>query len=115
MRDRSGADGHSTMTQLDRLHETGLRRLGKPKQGFHYAGANGAKVSRGDLARINALRIPPAWRNVAINRSSSAPLQAVGQDAAGRWQHLYREPHCRRDRQKFLRLLKFAEALPNMR
>ena len=104
------------MTHFDRLQETGLRRLGKAKQGFHYAGANGAKVSRGDLARINALRIPPAWRNVAINRSSSAPLQAVGQDAAGRWQYLYHENHtARRDRQKFLRLLKFAEALPNMR
>src|SRR5229473_196352 len=106
MQDRSSAD--SAMTQLDKLHETGLRRLGKAKQGFRYAGADGARLSRGDLARINALRIPPAWRNVAINRASSAPVQAVGQDAAGRWQYLYHENYtARRDRQKFLRLLKF--------
>ena len=104
------------MTQLDALQKTGLRRLGRAKQGFHYAGADGAKVGRGEVARINGLRIPPAWRNVAVNRSASAPVQAVGQDSAGRWQYLYHENYtARRDRQKFLRLLKFAEALPNMR
>src|SRR6266571_4751476 len=116
MQDRSGADGHSAMTQLDALQKTGLRRLGRAKQGFHYAGTDGAKVGRGDVARINGVRIPPAWRHVAVNRSASAPVQAVGQDAAGRWQYLYHENHtARRNRQKFLRLLKFAEALPNMR
>jgi DNA topoisomerase-1 len=104
------------MTQLERLQKHGIRRLGKPGRGFRYVSANCAKVGREDLARINTLRIPPAWTDVAINRSPGGLLQAVGMDAAGRWQYLYHEHHIARgDRKKFERLLKFAQALPNMR
>jgi DNA topoisomerase I len=104
------------MTQLERLQKTGIRRLGTPNSGFRYQSANGAVVSRPDLARIKALRIPPAWTNVAINRSPQGMLQAVGADAAGRWQYLYHEAHIkRRERKKFERLLHFAQALPRMR
>ena len=39
--------------------------------------------------RIQKLRIPPAWRDVRIARSDSAPLQAVGVDKKGRTQYLY--------------------------
>ena len=43
-------------------------------------------------------------------------LQAIGRDAAGRWQYLYHENHIRQQEQKkFERLLKFAESLPRMR
>ena len=104
------------MTQLERLQRTGIRRLGTPNGGFRYQSANGAAVSRADLARIKALRIPPAWTSVAINRSPQGMLQAVGADAAGRWQYLYHETHIRkRERRKFERLLHFAQALPKMR
>ena len=104
------------MTQLERLQTQGIRRLGKPGRGFRYVWADGARVGREDLARINNLRIPPAWTDVAINRSPSGLLQAVGMDAAGRWQYLYHQNHIARvERKKFDRLLKFALALPNMR
>jgi DNA topoisomerase-1 len=104
------------MTQLERLQETGIRRLGTPKRGFRYVGPGGARVGRQDRSRINALRIPPAWTDVAINSSPGGSLQAVGKDAAGRWQYLYHANHiARAERRKFDRLLKFAEALPNMR
>ena len=104
------------MTQLERLQTTGIRRLGTAKRGFRYLGPEGAKVGPQDRARINDLRIPPAWVDVAINRSPGGLLQAVGMDAAGRWQYLYHANHiARAERKKFDRLLKFAEALPNMR
>jgi DNA topoisomerase-1 len=104
------------MTQLERLQKTGIQRLGTPKSGFRYESANGGSVSRADLARIKALRIPPAWTNVAINRSAKGMLQAVGTDAAGRSQYLYHENHVRkREQKKFGRLLAFAQALPKMR
>ena len=104
------------MTQLERLQKTGIHRLGTPGRRFRYVWADGAKVSREYLARIKALRIPPAWTEVAINRSPGGLLQAVGMDAAGRWQYLYHANHIARvDRKKFDRLLKFAQALPTMR
>ena len=49
------------------LQQTGIRRLG-PKNRFRYVGADRRAVSRTDLARIDALKIPPAWTEVAINR-----------------------------------------------
>src|SRR5882762_185173 len=104
------------MTRLERLQKDGIRRLGTPKRGFRYAGPEGKKVSRADLKRIDALRIPPAWTNVAINPSAGGMVQVVGMDAAGRWQYLYHDNHIKRsERKKFERLLKFAQALPQMR
>ena len=103
------------MTHLERLQTTGIRRLG-PKNGFRYVASDGGKVNRDDLARIDALKIPPAWVDVAINRAAGGMLQAVGKDAAGRWQYIYHDQHVRkREQKKFERLLKFAEAVPRMR
>jgi DNA topoisomerase-1 len=62
------------------------------------------------------LRIPPAWTKVAISTSTKAKLQAVGKDAAGRWQYLYHESHTRKQElKKFQRLVNFAERLPRLR
>lgn len=104
------------MTRLERLQNSGIRRLGTPKRGFRYQHASGAKVSAADLKRIAVLRIPPAWTKVAINPAAGGAVQVVGMDAAGRWQYLYHENQVkRRERKKFERLLKFAQALPQMR
>jgi len=104
------------MTNLERLQTTGIRRLGRPRRGFRYQSLDGGRVTKSDLERINLLRIPPAWTDVAINSAASGRLQAVGQDAAGRWQYLYHANHTRlQDAKKFRRLIKFAEALPAMR
>jgi DNA topoisomerase I len=104
------------MTHLERLQKFGIHRLGSSARGFRYAGANGDGVTREDLHRIRTLRIPPAWTNVVINHSANGMLQAVGLDAAGRWQYLYHENHVRiREQKKFNRLLHFAQALPRMR
>ena len=104
------------MTQLERLQTQGIRRLRTSGRRFRYVWADGTRVGREHLARINTLRIPPAWTDVAINRSPGGLLQAVGMDAAGRWQYLYHQNHIARvDRKKFERLLTFALALPNLR
>jgi DNA topoisomerase-1 len=104
------------MTRLEKLQQTGWRRKGTPAAGFTYETADGRPVKAADLERIEALKIPPAWTEVAINPRPSGALQAVGRDAAGRWQYLYHENHVRRQEQKkFDRLMKFAAALPRMR
>lgn len=103
------------MTKLERLQTIGIRRLGTPKRGFRYQSQNG-RLTKADLERIEKLKIPPAWVDVAINPGASGRVQAVGRDAAGRWQYLYHENHTRaQELRKFKRLIKFAQALPKMR
>lgn len=103
------------MTKLERLQTIGIRRLGTPKRGFRYQSQNG-HLTKADLERIEKLKIPPAWVDVAINPGASGRVQAVGRDAAGRWQYLYHENHTRaQELRKFKRLIKFAQALPKMR
>lgn len=103
------------MTNLERLQTIGIRRLGTPKSGFRYASQNG-RLTKADLQRIHELKIPPAWTEVAINPATTGKLQAIGKDAAGRWQYLYHESHRRtQELRKFRRLTKFAKAIPKMR
>ena len=68
------------------------------------------------VRRLKALAIPPAWRDVWICCSSRGHLQATGIDAAGRKQYLY-HPAWReeRDREKYARILRFADRLPVLR
>lgn len=104
------------MTRIEQLQNTGIARTGTPKRGFRFKKADGGRVSAADLQRIRDLRIPPAWTEVAINAAPGGKLQAIGKDAAGRWQYLYHETHTRaQDLKKFQRLIKFAEALPKLR
>ena len=104
------------MTKLERLQNIGIKRLGSPARGFRYRTADGKKVRKTDLERIEELRIPPAWKSVAINPSANGRVQVVGMDAAGRWQYLYHETHTRsQEARKFRRLVKFAQALPKLR
>jgi DNA topoisomerase-1 len=39
------------------------------------------------------LRIPPAWTDVVVSNDTTAPLQAKGKDAKGRWQSIYSAEH----------------------
>lgn len=103
------------MTKIERLQNTGIRRLGNPKRGFHYKPVSG-RITKVDLDRIDELRIPPAWTDVAINPAAKGRVQAIGKDAAGRWQYLYHPNHTRsQELRKFKRITKFAQAIPEMR
>ena len=94
----------------------GLRRVRRGR-GFSYTGENGERIEDPEtLDRIQALAIPPAWKDVWICVDPHGHLQATGTDAAGRKQYLYherwREP---RDREKFRRMVRFAGELPRLR
>ncbi len=104
------------MTLFEKLSGTGLRRRGTPKSGFRYLRADGRLASAADTQRIRDLKIPPAWKDVFVHPSPQGPVQAMGKDAAGRWQYLYHERRtARREKEKFERLVHFADALPRMR
>lgn len=99
-----------------RPHHHGIRRLGTPRSGFRYRHAAGRRATRAEIARIRSLVIPPAWRDVAIAPSEREKVQAVGRDAAGRWQYLYGAAHTeRRARDKYSRLIAFGSKLPELR
>jgi DNA topoisomerase IB len=94
----------------------GWRRRGR-KGAFWYADARGKRIEDpAKIARIEALVIPPAWRDVWISPRATAKLQAVGVDAAGRRQYLYHpEYRARQEQAKYDRLILFAERLPSLR
>ena len=94
----------------------GIRRTPSGK-GFAYHDARGALVrDRGQLARIRALAIPPAWTEVWICPRASGHLQATGRDARGRKQYRYHDDWSRHAAEnKFDRLPDFARALPRLR
>jgi len=104
------------VTRVERLHAVGVLRKGSAKSGFRYVRHDGRPLPQRELERIRALRLPPAWRDVAINPSARGRVQAVGLDAAGRWQYVYHPEHVRqRERTKYHRLLRFGAALPRLR
>jgi DNA topoisomerase I len=85
--------------------------------GFSYIGLDGEPVrDAGTLERIESLVIPPAWSDVWICPDPDGHLQALGIDAAGRRQYLYHERwRERRDAEKFQRIERFVEGLPDLR
>lgn len=108
--------GHPRPALRDALQASGIRRSGGPRNGFRYRRASGRTISRAEQQRIASLHVPPAWRQVVIAKASTSPVQAMGIDAAGRWQYLYHGAHTtRRARTKFDRLAAFARALPALR
>ena len=100
------------------LFETGIRRLGSKENGFFYRYPGTGETVREErvLARIENLKVPPAWEDARIAHSPSAKVQAVGYDSAGRLQYLYSAKYREhKEREKFERVLRFADALPLMR
>jgi DNA topoisomerase I len=100
------------------LFKTGIRRLGSKERGFFYRYPGTDETVREErvLARIENLKVPPAWEDARIARSPSAKVQAIGVDSAGRLQYLYHPKYKeRKEHEKFERILRFSEALPRMR
>lgn len=100
------------------LFKTGVRRLGSKERGFFYRYPGSDETVREErvLARIENLKVPPAWEDARIARSPSAKVQAIGYDSAGRLQYLYHPKYReRKEHEKFERILRFSEALPRMR
>ena len=94
-----------------------IRRLGTKTSGFRYVDASDRPVrDRRALARIDALRVPPAWRDVHIAVSPRSAIQAWGFDARGRKQYRYNERAVeRRELRKYHRVRRLAKELPRIR
>ncbi|OMQ16061.1 DNA topoisomerase [Modestobacter sp. VKM Ac-2676] len=90
------------------------RRAGR---GFSYRDETGALIKDdGQLDRVRALAIPPAWKDVWICPWPNGHIQAVGTDAAGRRQYRYHDEwRARRDAAKHERVLEISRQLPDVR
>ncbi len=93
------------------------RRLGTPRAGFRYVDANDRPVrDKRNLERIDALRVPPAWRDVHVATTPRSAIQAWGFDARGRKQYRYNDRAVeRRDLRKYHRVRQLAKDMPRVR
>ncbi|MDN5275643.1 MAG: topoisomerase [Candidatus Saccharibacteria bacterium] len=84
--------------------------------GFRYVEAGNQLTDPKLLDFISKMAIPPAWRDVHIARSERSKILARGIDSAGRVQAIYSPRfRARQEQLKFDRILRFAEALPDLR
>src|ERR1700722_589047 len=85
--------------------------------GFAYLDVDGGPLTdQAALARIAALVLPPAWRDVWICPDPLGHLQATGVDAAGRRQYRYHDVWSQQQAHaKFEHMVAFARTLPAMR
>jgi len=84
---------------------------------FRYFDAQGNRIrDPAVIARLDALAIPPAWKDVQIAPTPRAKLQAVGIDSAGRRQYRYHPDfRAQQEAAKYDELIRFAEKLPDLR
>lgn len=92
-------------------------REGSKTKGFRYVGTRGEPVKKKtDLERIDALRIPPAWRDVHISPNPRSAIQVWGFDARGRKQYKYHQRAVEKgELRKYYRVRQMARDLPRLR
>ena len=92
-------------------------REGSKTKGFRYKGPNGSTIrNAAELERIDALRIPPAWRDVHISTNPRAAIQVWGFDARGRKQYKYHRRAVEKgELRKYYRVRQMARDLPALR
>jgi DNA topoisomerase-1 len=86
-------------------------------RGFGYFNAAGQRITDAEIvSRLQRLAVPPAYADVAYSVDPRAPLQAMGRDAAGRWQYRYNAAWERaRERRKARVLARLLAVLPRIR
>jgi len=92
-------------------------REGSKSSGFRYKGPTGnALKDKRDLERIDALRIPPAWRDVHVSTNARAAIQVWGFDDRGRKQYKYHPRAVEKgELRKYYRVRQMARDLPTLR
>jgi DNA topoisomerase-1 len=94
----------------------GITRVWRGGDPAYFDAAGKLVADSAEIARLNALAIPPAYTDVWICPDPRGHLQATGRDARGRKQYRY-HPRWRgvRDETKFERMMAFGRALPRIR
>ena len=92
-------------------------REGSKTKGFRYKGPAGRVIGdKAQLERIDALRIPPAWKDVHISTDPRSAIQVWGFDARGRKQYKYHRRAVEKgELRKYYRVRQMARDLPSLR
>jgi DNA topoisomerase-1 len=92
-------------------------RDGSKTKGFRYKGPSGSAIKNAaELERFDALRIPPAWRDVHISTNPRGAIQVWGFDARGRKQYKYHRRAVEKgELRKYYRVGQMARDLPAIR
>src|SRR3954470_6867103 len=92
-------------------------REGSKTKGFRYRSPSGNAVrEKAQLERFDALRIPPAWRDVHISTDPKAAIQVWGFDTRGRKQYKYHSRAVEKgELRKYYRVRQMARDLPTLR
>jgi len=92
-----------------------LRRGARPGR-YRYVADNGRAASAKRAAQIDALAIPPGWKDVHVAASDRSAIQAWGYDARGRKQYRYHPRDIQRGQlRKYYRVRQMGEDLPRIR
>lgn len=89
----------------------------KVRHGWGYWDAEGKRITdRAEIGRLNAIGLPPAYRDAWFCPKPNGHIQAVGWDERGRKQYRY-HPDFRaaREAEKYDRCAAFGAALPKLR
>jgi DNA topoisomerase I len=106
---------HSPMLHFSSDREPGFSRR---RVGSYWAYFDGDQriTDRATIDRLNAIALPPAYKDAWFSKDPDGHLQATGIDARGRKQYRYhprfREEH---EEAKFERMVAFGEALSRIR
>ena len=96
--------------------EPGITRQRAGRYWAYFDAKGGRIADRGEIDRLNAVGLPPAYEQAWFCADANGHLQATGIDARGRKQYRYhagfRE---KRDAAKFEGLLEFGKLLPKLR
>lgn len=89
----------------------------KVRNGWGYFTAAGERITdRDEIDRLNAIGLPPAYRDAWFNPKANGHIQAVGWDEKGRKQYRYHAGY--REQQeaaKYEKTAEFGRALPKLR
>ena len=96
--------------------EPGITRR-KVRHGWGYWDAEGKRITdRDEIDRLNAVGLPPAYRDAWFNPKANGHIQAVGWDEKGRKQYRYHADfRAAREDEKYDLCGAFGEKLPKLR
>ena len=96
--------------------EPGYTRQKKGRAWAYYDEHGERLTDRGEIDRLNALALPPAYVDAWFCKDPNGHIQATGKDARGRKQYRYHADYrSRQDASKYDGCAEFGEALPKIR
>jgi DNA topoisomerase-1 len=96
--------------------EPGYTRQKKGRAWAYYDEHGERLTDRGEIDRLNALALPPAYVDAWFCKDANGHIQATGKDARGRKQYRYHADYrSRQDASKYDGCAEFGEALPKIR